>query len=66
MGKYFELIEMKIFDRWGGLMYFEKGTEIKWAPNDNQEQGAYVFIVKYKNTLTGLNEITFGEVILMR
>ncbi|MEZ4954829.1 MAG: gliding motility-associated C-terminal domain-containing protein [Saprospiraceae bacterium] len=65
-GNDFEIVFLKVFDRWGGLRYDGAGINAKWSPGKEVAEGAYVYLLKYKNVLTGETAQASGEVVLVR
>ncbi len=65
-GKYFEILELNVFDRWGGLRYAGRDRNAKWTPDSRTAQGTYLYMLKYKNTLLDKEEIKSGSFVLIR
>lgn len=69
-GKHFELLELSVFGRWGGLVYQGNGPDARWdgrgAGGKALPSGLYVFKLVYLNTLLGQQEEASGEVSLIR
>ncbi len=69
-GKDFELLEMAIFNRWGGMVYRAAGPAAGWdgasASGKELPNGLYAFKITYRNTLLDKSEETWGEVSLIR
>jgi len=67
-----EIEEVRIFDRWGELVYFNQNFEpnnpdIGWDgffKGQPAEQGVYVYYFKYQNQ--GRTQITSGDITLIR
>ncbi|MBK8565192.1 MAG: gliding motility-associated C-terminal domain-containing protein [Saprospiraceae bacterium] len=60
-GNDFEVLELSVFDRWGGLRY--KGTAWDGA---NATQGSYVFLLRYRNLKSNEIATISGEVALVK
>jgi gliding motility-associated-like protein len=69
-GKHFELLELSVFGRWGGLVYQGNGPDARWdgrgASGKALPSGLYVFKLVYLNALLGQQEEAWGEVSLIR
>ena len=65
-GKGFEAVALKVFDRWGGLLYDGAGSGAAWSPSADVSQGMYAYLFFYKNGLTGEVVQEAGEVVLVR
>ena len=65
-GNDFAIITLKIFDRWGGLRYDGAGSAARWSPGSAVAEGAYVYLLVYKNMLTGEVKQASGGVVLVR
>ncbi len=73
---YFEIIalnatdmSLKIYDRWGNLIFHNVNQPISWDGkfnNQNVQVGIYMFVVSYNKFLSGKNEIISGNVTLLR
>ena len=66
LGNDFAIITLKIFDRWGGLRYDGAGSAARWSPGSAVAEGAYVYLLVYKNMLTGEVKQASGGVVLVR
>ncbi len=69
LGDKIELIEMRIFNRWGGLVFQSSSSEIAWNGKENGKfasEGVYAYKIFYKDLRTLENKTVFGEVTLMR
>lgn len=60
-----EMLELWIFDRWGGMRYHSTDPQAAWD-GEEAPAGTYVAKLKFKNLLTGLEEIREGGFTLMR
>ncbi|MCC6726580.1 MAG: gliding motility-associated C-terminal domain-containing protein [Saprospiraceae bacterium] len=60
-GNNFEVLDMWVYDRWGGLIHHGK----EWD-GGKANQGLYVYELSYLNLRSGLKETQFGEVQLVR
>lgn len=60
-GDNFEVLELRVYDRWGGLIH--QGKE--WD-GGRANQGLYVYELSYLNLRSGLKETQNGEVQLVR
>lgn len=65
-GRDFEIVSLKIFDRWGGLQYDGRGAGAAWSPGGGAVQGLYLYRLVYRNLLTGLEGQLAGEVVVVR
>ena len=65
-GKGFEAVSLKVFDRWGGLLYDGAGSGVAWRPDGGVAQGVYAYLFFYENRLTGQEGQEAGEVVLVR
>ncbi len=64
-----EILSMQIFGRWGSLMYSNQGNNIGWdgtCDGKKCSEGVYVYVIKYKDELSGKIEIKGGDVTLFR
>ena len=63
-----ELINCQIYNRWGSCIY-QSAHEMIWDGSykgRNLDPGVYMFILKYKNTLSGEIITRSGNVTLIR
>ncbi len=63
-----EPMELRIFDRWGGLKYVSN-THFAWDGTYNGQvvaPGVFVFYFRYKNSFTGIEEVKSGSVTVVR
>lgn len=60
-----EMLELWIFDRWGGLRHHGEAAKIEWDGR-GAPPGTYVAKLKFKNLLTGLVETREAGFTLMR
>ncbi len=65
-GKDFEIVSLKIYDRWGGLRYDGNGNGAVWSPGGSVPQGAYLYHLVYMNLLTGMEETVSGDLVVVR
>jgi gliding motility-associated-like protein len=65
MGKDFDILELTIFDRWGGMTYQGNGRNARWT-GAGAPQGVYAFLLHYQNLLTNKMEFKSGSVLLIR
>jgi gliding motility-associated-like protein len=69
-GKDFELIELSVFDRWGGLVFYRRGSQARWdgtsASGRPLPGGLYIVKFAYLHTRLGVQEEAWGEVVLVR
>ncbi len=65
MGTDFEVLELSVFDRWGGLRYRGSGPAARWT-GERATQGTYVYQLVFKDLLSGKREVLTGEVTLVR
>ncbi len=65
MGTDFEVLELSVFDRWGGLRYRGSGPAARWTAVQ-AVQGTYVYRLVFKDLLSGKREVLTGEVTLVR
>lgn len=69
MGEDFEGISLQVFDRWGGLVFETDNPPFRWngrTASQPASTGVYVLIFKYRNKRNLREEITSGDVLLMR
>ena len=62
------LLSLKIFDRWGGLVYSGEGPTISWdgtSSADPVQPGVYIYQLVYEN-LVGVQKIESGTTTLIR
>lgn len=62
-------MSLKIYDRWGNLIFQNVNQPISWDGkfnNQNVQVGIYTFVVSYNKFLSGTNEIISGNVTLLR
>jgi len=64
-GTDFEILEMIIYDRWGGELFRMNGQSAAWEGKDS-EQGVYAFKIKYRDMLNGQEKELTGEFVLIR
>ena len=65
----FSNYELKIFNRWGQLIFSSRNSSIGWDGSfESQQQpaGTYVWMLSYKDNLTGKFIQKNGTVILIR
>ncbi|MCC6722955.1 MAG: gliding motility-associated C-terminal domain-containing protein, partial [Saprospiraceae bacterium] len=60
-GSNFEVLELNVFDRWGGLRYKGKSWD-----GGTLGQGLYVYTLHYKNLRSGEEAEMNGEVLLLK
>lgn len=68
-GPYHTLVHMKIFDRWGGLLYDGQSSDASWDGMKNGtslSSGIYVYLIKYIDNRTGEEKQKSGEVLLIK
>ena len=62
-------ISLKIYDRWGNLIFYSVNQPISWDGKFNYQNvqvGTYTFLVSYNKFISGKNEIISGNVTLLR
>jgi gliding motility-associated-like protein len=67
-------MNIKIFDRWGGLVYSQNGDNIiGWnglgMNNETMENGAYAYVLEYQYTVySGIirDKIVYGDLVLLK
>jgi gliding motility-associated-like protein len=60
---------MKIFDRWGGILYNSDQPDPGWDGTRKGKpaiEGVYVYLLEYEDLLTGQTELISGDVLLVR
>lgn len=68
-GNHIEIEELRIFDRWGNLLYSGRGSEARWngqAKGTPVNPGAYAFYAIYRKLYTQETDIIAGEVSVFR
>ncbi|MBI1227091.1 MAG: T9SS type B sorting domain-containing protein [Bacteroidetes bacterium] len=68
-GVHFQVETLKVFDRWGGLVYDGKGSDAHWdgyRKDKVANPGVYVYILEYANEISGAIKMVSGEVTLVR
>lgn len=68
-GQNIEVQEIKIYNRWGAEMFAAKDQNVKWNGTFKGAEAqidTYVYFVKYKDLLTGKEEIKKGSVQLVK
>ena len=63
-----EFQSLKIFNRWGGLVHFEEDVPI-WevqSTNGQQQDGAYLYVLKYVETHSGIERTLSGTINLIK
>lgn len=69
-GDDFELLELSVFDRWGGLVYRGAGPQARWdgtgVSGRPLPSGLYVVKLAYLGTRLGEREEVWGEATLVR
>lgn len=65
-----ETLEMSIYDRWGGLIYTERGSEqLSWdgtRGGNPVPEGAYVYVIRFKPVDRPSFEVRSGTITLLR
>ncbi len=64
-GTDFEVLEMVIYDRWGGERYRAKGQSAAWD-GGGARQGVFTYRIKYLDLLNRQEKELVGEVVLMK
>ncbi len=64
-GTDFEVLEMVIYDRWGGERYRSKGQSAAWD-GGGAGQGVFTYRLKYLDKLNGREKELTGEVALIK
>jgi gliding motility-associated-like protein len=65
----FSEYEIKIFNRWGQMVFSTKNISVGWDGNMGgipQPEGTYVWMLQYTDNLTGKHTFKNGTVILLR
>ncbi len=70
-GEVIVIKELRIYDRWGGLRYAEKGADAAWDGSSDGEimdTGMYVYVIEYENFVLepGRVKIVSGGINLLR
>ena len=68
VGKNIELIDFKIFDRWGNLIFSSDKKDFKWDGSYKSKpcnSGVYAYIVEVTYS-DGLSETLSGNITLLR
>lgn len=68
-GKDVLLKKLKIFDRWGGLLFETNQPELGWDGTRAGQPaiaGVYVYLLEYVDAFNGQKELESGEVHLIR
>ncbi|RMG86081.1 MAG: gliding motility-associated C-terminal domain-containing protein [Bacteroidetes bacterium] len=67
-GKHLHIESLKIFNRWGGIVWNTQG-DVPWDGTANgqpAQEGVYVFLLEYTHTNTGEVNVISGDVLLIR
>jgi gliding motility-associated-like protein len=68
-GIYFQSENLRIYDRWGNLVFLEKGEDIEWNGETNEQRlgtANFVYVFEYLNLLTNEKEVISGDLLLLR
>lgn len=68
-GSQHELLEMQIFDRWGGLLFEGKGNDARWdgrCKGKDAPTGVFAYRLRYLDLLTGEYVTKTGTLVLLR
>jgi gliding motility-associated-like protein len=68
-GLHFQVESLKVFDRWGGLVYDGKGADAHWDGQGKgrpEQPGVFVYILEYTGLVSGQLKRVSGEVTLVR
>ncbi len=68
-GEGFEILHLKIFNRWGGLVFNGTGNNAKWnggIKGKKAQSGVYVYLLEYLNVYNSQREINSGNVIILK
>lgn len=68
-GSDIETLTLRVFNRWGGLIYEGMGSNAYWDGNFNSESaaaGVYIYWLEYQNKLSLQLEQKKGEILLIR
>ncbi|MCC6727219.1 MAG: gliding motility-associated C-terminal domain-containing protein [Saprospiraceae bacterium] len=60
-GNLFEVLDLRVYDRWGGLLHQGKDWD-----GGKAVQGVYLYELRYLNLRSGLKEEVNGQVLLVR
>lgn len=67
LGLFFELLEIQIYDRYGGLLFHEMGVQSAWngiSRGKAVEQGVYVYLIKIRDE-GGNVRVYSGDVLVI-
>lgn len=64
-GTDFEVLELSIFDRWGGLVHQSEGLAAGWD-GGKATQGVYAYLLVYHDLLSLSTETLKGDVVLLQ
>ncbi len=70
-GTHFDNIEMRIFSRWGELLFEQEGKQVSWDGNylsKTCQEGVYIYIISVygKNKTTPVRKSISGNILLLR
>ncbi len=68
-GRNFELTEMRIYDRWGSLIFESNAADAAWdgrAKGVFAGNGVFIYVVTYRNLLLGTTGSAAGDVSILR
>lgn len=68
-GIYFQSQNLRIYDRWGNLLFSERGESLEWNGELNGQKlgtGNFVYVFEYLNLLTNEKEVVSGDLLLLR
>ena len=65
----FETKQMRIYGRWGTLIYDSNSADAAWDgryQGDFMDQNIFVYVISYRNILLGTEETVSGDVLILR
>ncbi len=65
-GNLFEVLEMRVYDRWGGLLHQGRNPQGGTWDGGKAGQGVYLYELRYLNLRSGLEEEVNGQVLLVK
>ncbi len=68
-GEGFEILHLKIFNRWGGLVFDGTDNDAKWSGSikgKKAQAGVYVYLLEYMDSFSNELKMETGNVILLK
>ncbi len=68
-GRNFVLTEMRVYDRWGSLVYESTEANAAWNgrfKGDFVDNGVFIYVISYQNILLGDSKVISGDVSVLK